>query len=108
MNKLEKVALRCAPKRGRPLVLVINNIHFFQNDEAGRSMLLQLQQKAEVWAASGKLRYLIFVSVVRGLILFLIYIRYFDDGFHHVSFTYYPLDFDRLRLSETISGLSKL
>lgn len=55
MNKLEKVALRCAPKRGRPLVLVINNIHFFQNDEAGRSMLLQLQQKAEAWAASGEL-----------------------------------------------------
>ena len=55
MNKLEKVALRSAPKRGRPLVLVINNIHFFQNDEAGRSMLLQLQQKAEAWAASGEL-----------------------------------------------------
>ena len=55
MNKLEKVALRSAPKRGRPLVLVINNIHFFQNDEAGRGMLLQLQQKAEAWAASGKL-----------------------------------------------------
>lgn len=57
MNKLEKVALRSAPKRGRPLVLVINNIHFFQNDEAGRSMLLQLQQKAEAWAASGELEY---------------------------------------------------
>ena len=55
MNKLEKVALRCAPKRGRPLLLVINNIHFFQNNEAGRSMLLQLQQKAEDWAASGGL-----------------------------------------------------
>ena len=55
MNKLEKVALRSAPKRGRPLVLVINNIHFFQNDEAGRGMLLQLQQKAEAWAASGEL-----------------------------------------------------
>lgn len=55
MNKLEKVALRSAPKRGRPLLLVINNTHFFQNDEAGRSMLLQLQQKAEAWAASGEL-----------------------------------------------------
>ena len=69
MNKLEKVALRSAPKRGRPLVLVINNIHFFQNDEAGRSMLLQLQQKAEAWAASGKLEYFI-VFVARGLNLF--------------------------------------
>ncbi|PPQ87484.1 hypothetical protein CVT25_008220 [Psilocybe cyanescens] len=55
MNKLEKVALRCAPRRDKPLVLVINNIHFFQNDEEGRNMLLQLQQKAEAWAASGVL-----------------------------------------------------
>jgi hypothetical protein len=72
MNKLEKVALRSAPKRGRPLVLVINNIHFFQNDEAGRGMLLQLQQKAEAWAASGELENPQIVSVVRDLILFLI------------------------------------
>ncbi|KAH9485518.1 hypothetical protein JR316_0002426 [Psilocybe cubensis] len=55
MNKLEKVALRCAPVRNKPLVLVINNVHFFQNDEEGRNMLLQLQQKAEAWAASGVL-----------------------------------------------------
>ncbi|KAF8911485.1 hypothetical protein CPB84DRAFT_920164 [Gymnopilus junonius] len=53
MNKLEKVALRCAPKRGKPFVLVINNVHFFENDDEGRNMLLQLQQKAEAWAASG-------------------------------------------------------
>ncbi|TFK44895.1 hypothetical protein BDQ12DRAFT_621361 [Crucibulum laeve] len=53
MNKLEKVALRVARRTGRPLVLVINNIHFFQNDEEGRNMILQLQQKAEAWAASG-------------------------------------------------------
>jgi hypothetical protein len=72
MNKLEKVALRSAPKRGRPLVLVINNIHYFQNDEAGRSMLLQLQQKAETWAASGELEY--FISSSLALILVLIYI----------------------------------
>ncbi|PPQ64938.1 hypothetical protein CVT26_015658 [Gymnopilus dilepis] len=54
MNKLEKVALRCAPQRGKPFVLIINNVHFFQNDEGGRNMLLQLQQKAEAWAASGR------------------------------------------------------
>ena len=54
MNKLEKVALRCAPSRGKPLVLIINNVHFFQNDEGGKNMLLQLQQRAEAWAASGK------------------------------------------------------
>ncbi|KAG6920194.1 hypothetical protein DXG01_004963 [Tephrocybe rancida] len=53
LNKLEKVALRSARKTGRPLVLIINNIHFFKNDDEGRNMILQLQQKAEAWAASG-------------------------------------------------------
>jgi len=53
MNKLEKVALRAASKRKQPFVLIINNVHFFQNNEEGRNMLLQLQQKAEAWAASG-------------------------------------------------------
>lgn len=43
-----------ARRTERPLVLVINNIHFFNNDENGRNVLLQLQQKAESWAASGK------------------------------------------------------
>ena len=63
MNKLEKVALRCARVRGKPLVVIINNVHFFQNDEAGRNMLLQLQQKAEAWAASGILT-MVFSSYV--------------------------------------------
>jgi len=54
MNKLEKVALRCAPIRKKPFVLIINNVHYFQNNEEGRNMILQLQQKAEAWAASGK------------------------------------------------------
>ncbi|KAF5355142.1 hypothetical protein D9756_005455 [Leucocoprinus leucothites] len=53
LNKLEKVALRACRKRGKPLVLIINNIHHFKNDEDGRATLLQLQQKAESWAASG-------------------------------------------------------
>ncbi|KAH9048042.1 hypothetical protein EDB84DRAFT_1459069 [Lactarius hengduanensis] len=53
MNKLEKVALRLAKKSGRPLVLVINNVHLFNNDDSGKYMLLQLQQRAEAWAASG-------------------------------------------------------
>lgn len=61
MNKLEKVALRCAPIRGKPLVLIINNAHFFQNDEGGRNMLLQLQQRAEAWAASGKYLFISFL-----------------------------------------------
>jgi hypothetical protein len=53
MNKLEKVALKIARRRGKPLVLIFNNIHFFNNDDEGRGMLLQLQQRAEAWAASG-------------------------------------------------------
>jgi hypothetical protein len=54
MNKLEKVALRSAKGTGRPLVLVLNNIHLFNNDDGGKDMLLQLQQRAESWAASGE------------------------------------------------------
>ncbi|KAJ7502952.1 hypothetical protein B0H11DRAFT_612319 [Mycena galericulata] len=53
MNKLEKVALKVARRRGKPLVLIVNNVHFFKNDDEGRNMLLQLQQRAESWAASG-------------------------------------------------------
>ena len=53
MNKLEKVALRSARRTGRPLVLILNNIHHFKNDDDGKNMLLQLQQRAEAWAASG-------------------------------------------------------
>ncbi|SRR6266404_140135 len=53
MNKLEKVALGCAKKTGKPLVLVLNNVHLFNNDDNGKNMLLQLQQRAEAWAASG-------------------------------------------------------
>ncbi|KJA28908.1 hypothetical protein HYPSUDRAFT_128313 [Hypholoma sublateritium FD-334 SS-4] len=53
LNKLEKVALKCVQRRRKPLVLVINNVHFFQNNDEGQHALLQLQQKAEAWAASG-------------------------------------------------------
>ena len=53
MNKLEKVALKYSQRMGRPLVLIFNNVHFFRNDDAGRDMLLQLQQHAEAWAESG-------------------------------------------------------
>jgi len=53
LNKLEKVALQYARRTSRPLVLIINNVHFFKNDDNGRNMILQLQQRAETWAASG-------------------------------------------------------
>lgn len=55
LNKLEKVALRYSHKHDRPPVLIINNVHYFNNDDEGRNMLLQLQQRAEAWAASGGL-----------------------------------------------------
>jgi len=54
LNKLEKEALRYTKKHGRPPVMILNNVHFFHNDEEGRNMLLQLQQRAEAWAAGGK------------------------------------------------------
>lgn len=53
LNKLEKVALRSARRTSRPLVLIMNNIHYFKNNDEGQNMLLQLQQRAESWAASG-------------------------------------------------------
>ncbi|ELU36588.1 AAA domain-containing protein [Rhizoctonia solani AG-1 IA] len=53
MNKLEKVAIRRARKTGRPIVLIINDIHLFNNDDDGRLLLQQLQQRAENWAESG-------------------------------------------------------
>lgn len=64
MNKLEKVALQLAALRGKPVVLVINNVHYFRNNEEGRNMLLQLQQKAEAWAASGKEQHLFFLQEI--------------------------------------------
>ncbi len=54
LNKLEKVALKVARKKGKPLVLIVNNVHYLKNDDDGRNVLLQLQQKAESWAASGE------------------------------------------------------
>ncbi|KAF2713994.1 hypothetical protein K504DRAFT_488262 [Pleomassaria siparia CBS 279.74] len=52
LNKLEKVALRLRKARGRPLLLIINNIHFFKDDEAGLGLLEILQQRAEIWAGN--------------------------------------------------------
>ena len=57
LHKLEKVAMRYSKHHGRPPVLIINKIHCFNNDDNGRNMLLQLQQRAEAWAAGGELRF---------------------------------------------------
>ena len=51
-NKLEKLALKRRTTIGRPLVLIINSIHFLRDDEDGRDLLELIQQRAEQWAAS--------------------------------------------------------
>ncbi|KIP11242.1 hypothetical protein PHLGIDRAFT_83667 [Phlebiopsis gigantea 11061_1 CR5-6] len=53
LNKMEKVAIRYSDKNKRPLVLILNNVHLFKNDDDGKQILLQFQQRAEAWAASG-------------------------------------------------------
>ncbi|RIB22207.1 hypothetical protein C2G38_2014459 [Gigaspora rosea] len=52
LNIVEKVAIKHYKKRGRPLVLVINHIHAFKDDEEGEDLLELLQQRAESWAAT--------------------------------------------------------
>ncbi|CAN8105126.1 unnamed protein product [Discula destructiva] len=52
LNKLEKVALRRRAKVGRPLVMIINQMHLVRDDEDGRDLFELLQQRAEQWAAS--------------------------------------------------------
>ncbi|QMW34994.1 hypothetical protein G4B84_010485, partial [Aspergillus flavus NRRL3357] len=62
MNSLEKVAIRHRETHGRPLVLVINDIHHIQDDtENGRRLLTLLQQRAESWAA-GELLTVVFTN----------------------------------------------
>ena len=81
LNKLEKVALKHAQETGKPLVLVINDAHHFNHNENGKNLLLQLQQRAEAWAASGM------SSTALGLchLLARSTFRYPDDGIQHVS-----------------------
>ncbi|SPO04424.1 uncharacterized protein DNG_07109 [Cephalotrichum gorgonifer] len=52
LNKLEKVALRNRVKRGRPLVLIVNQMHLIRDDEDGKDLIELLQQRAEAWAAA--------------------------------------------------------
>ncbi|KAK3937150.1 hypothetical protein QBC46DRAFT_393381 [Diplogelasinospora grovesii] len=53
LNKLEKVALRRRAKVGKPLVLIVNQMHLIRDDEDGKDLIELLQQRAEQWAASG-------------------------------------------------------
>ncbi|KAI4610591.1 hypothetical protein J4E83_008205 [Alternaria metachromatica] len=52
LNQMEKVALRLRKRRGKPLLMIINNIHLFKDDEAGKHLLEILQQRAEIWAGN--------------------------------------------------------
>lgn len=52
LNKLEKVALKRRAEVGRPLVLIINQMHLIRDDEDGKDLFELLQQRAEQWAAS--------------------------------------------------------
>jgi len=81
LNTLEKVALMRAKRRGKPSVLVINNVHHFNNNEEGRNTLLQLQQRAELWAACGKP----YSDQSRMSASNFYDRRHYDFGFQHVS-----------------------
>ncbi len=53
LNKLEKVALNRKKTSDRPLVLIINNLHYLPDNTEGQQLVDLLQQRAEMWAASG-------------------------------------------------------
>lgn len=52
LNKLEKVAMKMRSQRGKPLIVIVNQMHLLRNVEEGRDLLELLQQRAEQWAAS--------------------------------------------------------
>ncbi|KAL2268297.1 hypothetical protein VTJ83DRAFT_3143 [Remersonia thermophila] len=52
LNKLEKVALRRRAKMGKPLVVIINQMHLIRDDDDGKDLIELLQQRAEQWAAA--------------------------------------------------------
>ena len=51
-NKLEKVALDRKTKQRGPMVIVVNSAHLIRDDDDGRDLLELIQQRAEQWAAS--------------------------------------------------------
>lgn len=61
LNKMEKVALSRKAKGSRPLVLMVNNLHYLPDNIEGQQLVDLLQQRAEMWAASGLVT-LIFTS----------------------------------------------
>lgn len=53
LNKLEEVAIKHRSTHDKPLILVINNIHHFQEHMDAQNLLTLLQQRAELWSGSG-------------------------------------------------------
>ncbi|CAG8478432.1 10072_t:CDS:2 [Diversispora eburnea] len=53
LNIIEEVAYIYKRRHKRPLVLIINNVHSFKDDEDGSDLLELLQQRAEYWATGG-------------------------------------------------------
>ncbi|KAK3689659.1 hypothetical protein B0T22DRAFT_461992 [Podospora appendiculata] len=53
LNKVEKVALQRRARKGKPLVIIVNQMHLVRDDEDGRDLIELLQQRAEQWAATG-------------------------------------------------------
>lgn len=52
LNKMEKVALDLRKKRGKPLVLIISNMHLFKDNEESDALIELFQQRAETWASN--------------------------------------------------------
>ncbi|VUC25453.1 unnamed protein product [Clonostachys rosea] len=52
LNKLEKVAMKMRSDRGKPLIVIVNQMHLLRNVEEGRDLIELLQQRAEQWAAA--------------------------------------------------------
>jgi len=51
-NKLEKIALRRRSHGKGPMVIIINSTHLIRDDTDGRDLIELIQQRAEQWAAS--------------------------------------------------------
>lgn len=58
-NKLEKMALRRRRKNETPMVIVINSAHLIRDDDDGRNLLELIQQRAEQWAASSLITFVL-------------------------------------------------
>ena len=51
-NKLEKIAMQRRQQKQGPMIIVINSTHLIRDDDDGKDLLELIQQRAEQWAAS--------------------------------------------------------